>query len=77
MLGNNAIARIFEHCGLMTDLVLIFLKENHSLKCLNKKQRRTVMARLCFLLLVVLNNGVIKVFFTIKAYKSIMYKGSA
>ena len=49
MLGNNAIARIFEHCGQMTDLGLIFLKENHSLKCLNKKQRRTVMARLCFL----------------------------
>ena len=23
MLGNNAIARIFEHCGLMTDLGLI------------------------------------------------------
>ena len=24
MLGNNTIARIFEHCGLMTDLGLIF-----------------------------------------------------
>ena len=23
MLGNNAIARVFEHCGLMTDLGLI------------------------------------------------------
>ena len=38
MLGNNAIARIFEHCGQMTDLGLIFLKENHSLKCLNKNR---------------------------------------
>ena len=29
MLGNNKISRIFEHCGLMTDLglILLFVKE--------------------------------------------------
>ena len=28
MLGNNAIARIFEQCGLMTDLGLIKISKN-------------------------------------------------
>ena len=35
MLGNNIIARIIEHCGLMTDLGLMLIFRNYFQRCYN------------------------------------------